>query len=118
MSFLIGMNGPINGCIKDGSGNKYWYRDGLLHKDGGPAIEFVNGNCMWYCDGKQHREGGPAVEVAGTYNIWVRNGKYHREDGPAMEYANGCKFWFFNGKEIKCSSQKEFERLIKMKAFW
>jgi len=49
---------------------------------------------------------------------WTLNGQYHREDGPAVEYANGFKYWYYHGKCIDCSSQEEFERLIKLKALW
>ena len=47
-------------------------------------------------------------------NSW----RLHRLDGPAIECANGHKEWFINGKNTFCKTQKEFERLLKMKAFW
>ena len=49
---------------------------------------------------------------------WYLNGELSREDGPACEYANGDKEWYLNGKLINCSSNEEFLRLIKLKAFW
>jgi len=42
----------------------------------------------------------------------------HREDGPAVVLPTGYKYWWFMGKHINCSSQKEFERLLRLKAFW
>jgi len=33
------------------SGNKRWYKDGLLHRENGPAIEYKNGPFMWYLNG-------------------------------------------------------------------
>jgi hypothetical protein len=45
-------------------------------------------------------------------------GDYHREDGPAIEHYTGKKEWWYRGNRIECSSQEEFERLIKVKAFW
>ncbi len=42
----------------------------------------------------------------------------HREDGPALEYPNGLKSWYLNGKRINCSSQEEFEKFLKLQAFW
>ena len=45
-------------------------------------------------------------------------GQFHREDGPAIELYNGEKYWWINGEEIDCKTQEEFERLLKMKAFW
>jgi hypothetical protein len=49
---------------------------------------------------------------------WYQNGKRHREDGPAIEYAHGSKYWYINGKQINCTTQEEFEKLLKLKAFW
>jgi hypothetical protein len=46
------------------------------------------------------------------------NKKFHRLDGPAVEYNDGTKFWYYHGQYIECSSQKEFERFLKLKAFW
>jgi len=34
------------------SGNKYWYLDGKLHREDGPAIEFSYGANEWYLYGK------------------------------------------------------------------
>ena len=48
---------------------------------------------------------------------WYNLGKRHREDGPAVEYADGNKDWFYHGVHVDCSSQEEFERLIKLKVF-
>jgi hypothetical protein len=55
-------------------------------------------------------------DIAGKY--WVSNNLYHREDGPAVENYDGTKRWYYRGKLIHCSSQEEFERLLKLKAFW
>ena len=49
---------------------------------------------------------------------WFYNGKLHRLDGPAIEDVDGYKEWYYEGKEIKCSSQEEFERIIKLRIFW
>jgi hypothetical protein len=76
-------------------GNKYWYRDGVQHRDDGPAIEFANGS-----------------------KVWRIHGKLHREDGPAVEHIHGSKYWYYHDKAIDCENQEEFERIIKMKAFW
>ena len=80
-------------------------------------------------NGKTHREGGPAV--LGLINIkngirnqwWYRHGLLHREDGPAANWATTndnsvVMTWYLNGKRINCSTQKEFEKLLKLKAFW
>lgn len=50
----------------------------------------------------------------------------HKEDGPAVIfdkeyiewYGENKKYqWWYMGEQIECSSQEEFERLLKLKAF-
>jgi hypothetical protein len=48
---------------------------------------------------------------------WYKDNKLHREDGPAIEN-NGINYWYYNGTLVKCSSQKDFERLLRLKLFW
>jgi hypothetical protein len=48
----------------------------------------------------------------------TETGFVHRLDGAAIEYANGENIWYYQGRHIKCSSQEEYEQLLKMKAFW
>ena len=52
-----------------------YYVNNLLHRDDGPAVEFI--------DGEKH---------------WYKNGSLHRENGPAVEYSVGSKEWYLNGK--------------------
>jgi hypothetical protein len=54
----------------------------------------------------------------GAKRWYDKSGYLHREDGPAMEYLDGSKFWYYHGEFLNCSSQEEFERLLKVKAFW
>jgi len=49
--------------------------------------------------------------------IYSKFGLLHRIDGPAIEYCDGYKSWYLNGKRIPVSSQKGFERYMKLKAF-
>jgi hypothetical protein len=83
----------------DSYDNKKWYnKDGKLHREDGPAIEWINGNRTWYFNGKLHREDGPAIEYANGDKKWYFNDRCHREDGPAIERVNGHKGWYLNGK--------------------
>jgi hypothetical protein len=98
--------------------------------NGGILYEYTHNNICylaeWYLNSKRHREGGPAVEYNNGDKWWFLNGKRHREDGPAIEYAynNGghtkywTKYWYINDIQISCTTQKEFERLMRLKAFW
>ncbi len=85
-----------NGLIVGYGGDKFWYKDDQLHREDGPAIEFALGRSKW----------------------WYKYGKIHREDGPAVENFDGINIWYYHGKCIKCQNQQEFERIIKLKAFW
>lgn len=69
-------------------------------------------------DGKMHRDDGPAAIYVNGDKYWFQNGKRHRLDGPAIEWQSGAKQWYYNDEHIFCQSQKEFERLIKLKVFW
>jgi hypothetical protein len=72
----------------------------------------------WYLNGEYHRTDGPAVENADGSKYWYLHDKLHRTDGPAVEYAGGYKAWYYEGKHIICQSTQEFQRLIRLKAFW
>jgi len=76
------------------------------------------GNKYWFFNNKLHRLDGPAAEYSNGDKLWFLYGRYHREDGPAIENANRTKEWWYQGQRIDCSSQGEFERLIKLKALW
>ena len=78
-----------------------WYKNAectILHRIGGPAIEYADGDKLWYVDGNNHRADGPAVENADGYKAWCINGKRHRIDGPARVWPDGDYVWYLNGK--------------------
>jgi len=90
------------GCVMTSDGTKRWYnKENILHRLDGPAILCTNGSYAWYKDGKRHRLDGPAYYLKIAYK--------------SLEI---IKEWYFEGKKIECSSQEEFEKLIKLKAFW
>ena len=66
---------------------------------------WADGTKFWYLNGKLHREDGPAIEYPDGSKLWYLNGKPHREDGPAVELANGSKAWFLNDVEY---TEEEF----------
>jgi hypothetical protein len=80
-------------------------------------INTKTGRMEWRLDGLLHREDGPAYinDIGDEY--WYLYGLFHREDGPAIK-AHNYVSWYFHGKYIRCSSQEEFERLMRLKAFW
>jgi len=80
--------------------------------------EYVNGDKLYLLNGKLHREDGAAVEYANGDKQWYLNGKCHRIDGPAVEHVNGYNSWYSNDQFVPCETQEQFERLMKLKAFW
>jgi len=69
------------------------------------AAAYANGSKYWYLNNKLHREDGPAIEWVDGSKEWYLNGVRHREDGPACEYADGDKEWYLNGKRL---TEEEF----------
>lgn len=66
------------GKIIDGEGTERWFKDGLLHREDGPAVIKKNG-----------------------YKAWYKDGLRHREDGPAMINLDGSNYYYMNDKELK-----------------
>ena len=91
-----------SGAIVDGGklffGCVEWYKDGKLHREDGPAVEWEDGSKEWLIEGKLHRLDGPAMEDVDGYKAWFVNGKAHRVDGPAVIDAEGNEEWLQNGK--------------------
>jgi len=95
-------------AIEQESGEKYWYQNGILHRKNGPAIIYPDGGKYWYQYGSLHRDDGPAVEETREGFVeWWQDGLCHRLDGPAVEW----HYWerddyYILGKEL---TEDEFE---------
>ena len=64
---------------------------------------------FWLKEGELHRENGPAKEWIDGSNFWYLNGLAHRIDGPAKEWENGIvKEWWVEGKEYKQINLKDY----------
>jgi len=37
--------------MESANGTKYWYKNGDLHREDGPAVECANGDRFWYKNG-------------------------------------------------------------------
>ena len=77
-----------------------WFLNEKLHREDGPAIEYIDGTNAWYLNDKLHREDGPAIEYPDGNKYWFLNDQLHRTDGPAIVNANGAKIWYLNDKEV------------------
>jgi len=75
----------------------------------GMAKDSITGDICWFKDGILHREDGPAIELANGTKRWFVNGKRHRADGPAVELANGKMYYFLNGNKL---TKKEFDLIM------
>ena len=60
-------------------------------------------------NGEVHREDGPAVEYVNGPKWWYKNGLIHRVDGPAIEYDDGTVRWALNGS---CITKEEHAILV------
>jgi hypothetical protein len=58
-------------------GSKIWYRNGLLHRFGGPALISSLGYEEWRIDGIRHRSDGPAIILLDGRKEWWINGEFH-----------------------------------------
>jgi len=92
--------------------NEYraWYKNGVPHREDGPAVIYSNGDEIWFKKGVLHRINGPALDFASGDKYWFKEGLYHRENGPAIIYENGTKRWYLNGKNF---TEKEFNEAMK-----
>ena len=88
---------------------RYYDAAEQLHRENGPAVEYVNGNKEWWQNDQLHRTDGPAVEWTDGVKFWYQHGQRHRVDGPAVEYASGSKEWWINGEEM---TEAEFNQLV------
>jgi hypothetical protein len=94
--FTFKLNEQNMEVVFNGSSLEF-YKNKLLHREDGPAIEYTTGCKVWYQNGVRHREDGPAVMYRNNHKEWWVNGKLHRKDGPAIERSSGVKEWWFNG---------------------
>jgi hypothetical protein len=81
-------------------GRQFWYQHGKLHRDGDPAAIYPDGRQSWYQHGKPHRNDGPAQICSDGIQMWYFYGELHRDDGAAVIYPNGERYWYMHGKSI------------------
>ena len=69
-----------------------------INKEQPEKITFPDGREYWYTNGKLHKDDGPAVIFPDGTEYWYTNGRLHRTDGPAVIYPDGTEAWYTNGK--------------------
>jgi hypothetical protein len=97
----------------DGLLVKMW---AIMSKDHLKRVCHPNGSVSWFRDNGDLA----SFQYPNGSRFWYKgNGRiHHREDGPAFELINGVKRWYWNGKRVNVNNQEEFERWLKMRAFW
>lgn len=68
----------------DSNGTKWYYNNHILSRLDGPAVEYMNGEYSWYKEGNLHRIGGPAFyDLKNNYYEWWLN---HKQVNPYYIY--------------------------------
>lgn len=96
-------------------GDQYWYYQGQLHREDGPACIDEDGK-RWFKHGVLHRDKGPAVKEKHK-KVWVKDGLAHRKGDPAMEYKDGSWIWYQKGQIHRTDGPAKFDALGKT-LFW
>jgi hypothetical protein len=78
----------------------------MIHRDDGPAIEYLDGNKEYYKYGNRHSYNDvPSLDL-GDMKLWYHNGKLHRDnDKPAVEHENDSREWYFNNMRHRDNDQ-------------
>lgn len=80
-------------CKITENGSEWWWLDGKLHREDGPARLHVTGEYVWWLNGEMHRVGGPAVKSISVEWYYFK-GQKHRVDGPAYITYDGKIAWY------------------------
>jgi hypothetical protein len=103
------LDNPVGPARVYYSGDTEWYKNGVLHRVGGPAIKHGR-LTKWYFEGNLHREDGPAI--GDNYNgSWYKHGRLHRDTydlhgrlQPAVinwDPEKRCEYWIDGTRESK-----------------
>jgi hypothetical protein len=115
----------------DNSGNllKIDWDSSALNQTNLMGLPYSNSCYFDYCGGiHYHREDGPAIDQYDV-TIYFKHGKKHRLDGPAYcnyqenlfypNKINTIEEWWYEGRWIKdCENLEQFQKILKLKAFW
>ena len=89
-----------------------WIKNGLLHREDGPAIQHALGYIAWYFEGQKHRLDGPAITWKDGSCEWFVHGLRHREDGPACIESDGSKEWWIDDVQL---TEEQFNQWLAKK---
>jgi len=75
----------------------------------------------WYDKSSDHRK---SYYPNSRFTTYYKRNLRHRTNGPAYvqlyttSFSPALEEWWINGEKVPCSSQEDFEKLMKLKAFW
>lgn len=83
------------------TGVTYYFRDGKLSRDDGPAVDSPDGTIMFFQNGLLTRDGDlPAIISATGSMFFFLYGVLHRADKPAVIASDGTVGYFFDGNPL------------------
>jgi hypothetical protein len=80
------------------TGALYWYKDGLIHRDGDRPAYISKEYHIWYKNGKFHREGDLPAVIKDSYLCWYKNGVIDREGDLPAVMDGKVQIWYKNGE--------------------
>ena len=89
----------------------YWYKEGLLHREDGPACEYANGDKSWYLDGNRYFDSALLELFNLNVFLGVQEGKYNL---PWLKFftENGItEFPIIAGMEKDSNFMKTFKKM-------
>lgn len=82
-------------------------------------LEYTSGSYSRWVDKQGNIRKEQSISLCTTI-YYDENGLNHRLNGPAKEYGDKryADQWWYHGTKIPVDSQKDFEKYLKLKAFW
>ena len=86
--------GQRNGIYEVENIGTFYYVNGNLHREDGPAEEYIDGIKYWYFNGKLHRLDGPAYIFDSIEEYYIEYKRYYTKEEfekVAYLYKNGLQ---------------------------
>lgn len=96
----------LNGHIINDNGDEQWFFQGLLHREGAPAV-IVSNDSKWFLNNNnkiQNKENNKSI-------YWYFMGKLHNENGPAIIHSNGQKEYYLKGIKYNKKEFLEYKKI-------
>lgn len=112
--YLMNTEDIKNGLVIDAEGNKSWWKNGVLHREDGPAVEWENGHKSWWIDG---------VKLDGSPKAAVKNRPIKKIRRCVGSHGKPCPYkkWLPKGKSlcddcknIKVTKEAKIEKIEKI----